>query len=183
MGAPEKRMTVDEFLAWAEGQEGRWELYRGVPYPMAPERTRHGEVKFAVQTAVLQAIRKAGLPCHMLPDGATVRVAEDTAHEPDALVYCGPKLPGEAIEVPNPIIVVEVSSPSTRKIDATLKLAGYFRLASVEHYLIVDPNGPPVVHHQRQADGTILTRLIGEGALRFDPPGIEIALADVFAPG
>ena len=111
-------MTVDEFLAWAEGQDGRWELYRGVPYAMAPERTRHGEVKFAVQMALVQGIRKAGLPCHMLPDGATVRVAEDTAHEPDALVYCGPKLPGDAIEVPAPIIVVEVSSPSTRKIDS-----------------------------------------------------------------
>ena len=47
MAAPEKRMSVDEFLVWAEGQEGRWELYRGVPYLMAPERTRHGEVKFA----------------------------------------------------------------------------------------------------------------------------------------
>ncbi len=176
-------MSVDDFLVWAEGQEGRWELYRGVPYLMAPERTRHGEVKLAVHLALVQAVRKAGLSCHVLPDGATVRVAQDTAHEPDALVYCGPKLSGDAIEVPNPAIVVEVSSPSTRKIDATLKLAGYFRLASVEHYLIVDPNGPPVIHHQRQADGTILTRLIGEGTLRFDPPGIEIALADVFAPG
>ena len=84
--------------------------------------------------------------------------------------------------MPNPVIVVEVSSPSTRKIDTTLKLAGYFRLASVEHYLIVDPNGPPVIHHQRQADDPILTRLIGDGTVRLDPPGIEIALADVFAP-
>jgi hypothetical protein len=40
-------MTVDEFLVWAEAQDGRWELYNGVPYAMAPERARHGEVKFA----------------------------------------------------------------------------------------------------------------------------------------
>jgi len=46
----QRKMTVDEFLAWAEGQEGRWELYNGVPYLMAPERTGHGDVKFAVQT-------------------------------------------------------------------------------------------------------------------------------------
>jgi hypothetical protein len=26
-----RKMTVDEFLAWAEGREGRWELYNGVP--------------------------------------------------------------------------------------------------------------------------------------------------------
>ena len=32
----QRKMTVDEFLVWAEGQEGRWELYNGVPYLMAP---------------------------------------------------------------------------------------------------------------------------------------------------
>jgi Uma2 family endonuclease len=40
----QRKMTVDEFLVWAEGQEGRWELYNGVPYPMGPERVRPGEV-------------------------------------------------------------------------------------------------------------------------------------------
>jgi Uma2 family endonuclease len=129
----QRKMTVDEFLVWAEGQEGRWELYNGLPYLMAPERAGHGEVKFRVQTALLQGIRKAGLTCHMLPDGATVRISRHTAHEPDALVYCGPKLPNHAIEVPEPVIVVEVASPSTRKIDASLKLNGYFGLKSVQH--------------------------------------------------
>ena len=66
-------MTVDEFLAWAEGQEGRHELFNGQVYAMAPERSAHARVKYAVQTALLEGIRKAGLPCHMLPgwyDGA-----------------------------------------------------------------------------------------------------------------
>ena len=174
-------MTVDEFLVWAEGQDGRWELYRGVPYAMAPERTGHGKVKFRVQTTLLQGIQKAGLPCHMLPDGATVRVSKHSAHEPDALVYCGAELSDDAIEVPNPIILVEVASPSTRKIDASLKLMGYFSLPSVHHYLIVNPEGPPVIHHRLQPDGTILTQIVHDGTLRLDPPGIEVAIADIFA--
>lgn len=182
MSTPARRkMTVDEFLAWAEGQDGRWELYNGVPYLMAPEQTGHGEVKFRVQAGLLQGIQRAGLPCHMLPDGATVRVSRHVAHEPDALVYCGPKLPRNAIEVPNPIIVVEVASPSTRKIDASLKLNGYFSLASVHHYLIVDPDGPPLLHHRRQADGTILTTIVHDGVLTLAPPGIELAVAEIFA--
>ena len=85
----QRKMTVDEFLAWTEAQDGRWELYNGVPYLMAPERARHSEVKFATQTALVQGIRKAGLPCLMRPDGATVRVSQHVAHEPDALVYWG----------------------------------------------------------------------------------------------
>jgi Uma2 family endonuclease len=36
------KMTVDEFFAWAQTQDGRWELYDGVPVAMAPERVIHG---------------------------------------------------------------------------------------------------------------------------------------------
>lgn len=177
----QRKMTVDEFLVWAEGQDGRWELYNGVPYAMAPERTGHGKVKFRVQAALLQGIRNAGVPCHMLPDGATVRVSQHTAHEPDALVYCGAELPDDAIEVPEPVIVVEVASPSTRKIDASLKLTGYFSVPSVQHYLIVDPDGPPLVHHRRQGDGTILTSIVHDGVLTLAPPGLDLSVAEVFA--
>jgi Uma2 family endonuclease len=172
-------MTVDEFLAWAEGQEGRHELFNGQVYAMAPERSAHALTKFAVQTALADGIRRAGLPCIMYPDGMTVRVGKDTAHEPGALVRCGPKLPADAIEVPDPVIVVEVLSPSTRRIGATRKLAGYFSLPSVHRYLIVDPERLPVIHHQRQSDGTILTRLLSEGTVRFDPPGFEIAIGQL----
>ena len=177
----QRKMTVDEFLTWVEGQDGRWELYNGVPYLMAPEQVGHGKVKFAVQVALARGIRQAGLTCHMQPDGATVRVSQHVAHEPDALVYCGAELPRNAIEVPNPVVVVEVASPSTRKIDASLKLNGYFSLPSVHHYLIIDPDGPPVIHHRRHGDGTILTTIVHDGVLTLAPPGIEVAVAEIFA--
>jgi hypothetical protein len=53
-------------------------------------------------------------------------------------------------------------------------------LASLHHYLIVDPEGPPVVHHRRQADGTIGREPVQEGALTLSPPGIELAVAELF---
>ena len=128
---PRHRMSVDEFLAWAAGRPGRHELLNGKVHAMGPERAAHAEVKYAIQTALLNAIRRAGLPCHMLPDGMTVRVDAATAYEPEALVYCGAKLPPSALEVPNPLIVVEVISPSSKKLDGSIKLADYFRVASV----------------------------------------------------
>jgi Uma2 family endonuclease len=143
---PNARVTVDEFLAWAEEHPGRYDLLEGVIYAMAPEGAGHAEIKFAVQSALAAGIRERRLACHMLPDGMAVRVDEVTAYEPDALVYSGAKLAPKAVEVPNPVIVVEVLSPSTRRIDASAKLAGYFRLASVAHYLIVDPNRRLVIH-------------------------------------
>jgi Uma2 family endonuclease len=178
---PQTRMTVDEFLAWAEGRPGRYELFRGSVYATTPERTGHGEVKFAVQAALANAIRVRGLPCRMLPDGMTVRIDDATAHEPDALVYCGPRLAPSSLEVPSPIIVVEVLSLTTRNIDATVKLAGYFRVPSVMHYLIIDPEKPLVLHHARNTDGTILTRIVNDGVIALNPPGIEIAVADIYA--
>ena len=177
---PKHKMTVDEYLAWAEGRPGRFELYAGVVYAMTPERAEHAIVKFGVQTVLLSAIRRAGLPCHMLPDGMTVRVDEDTAHEPDARVYCGEKLPGSAIEVPNPLIVVEVLSPSTRRIDASAKLAGYFRVPSVAHYLIVNPDSRLVIHHARGEGDVIATRIVREGTLRLDPPGMDVPVEEMF---
>src|SRR5438132_2347051 len=110
---PQHKMTVDEFLAWAESQPGRFELYGGTVYAMTPERAQHAKVKFAVQTALAAGIRRAALPCHMLPDGMTVRVDRDTAHELDALVYCGQEIPGSSVEVSNPGVLIEVLSPST----------------------------------------------------------------------
>ena len=178
---PTRKFTVDEFLAWAEGQAGRYELYAGHVYAMAPERAGHADVKYAVQTELKRAIGVAGLPCFMLPDGMTVRVDKDTAHEPDALVYRGPKVPPKAIEISNPIIVVEVLSPSTRHIDASAKLAGYFQVPSIHHYLIVDPEPRPTLHHQRQSDGSILTHIVNSGPIRLDPPGIEVDVARFFS--
>jgi Uma2 family endonuclease len=177
----QRKMTVDEFLVWAEGREGRWELYNGVPFNMAPERTRHIKVKYAVYMALLQAIPMAAVPCHLLGDGAGVRISRHVMHFPDALVYCGPELPDDAMEVPNPVIVVEVVSPSTRKFDNIVKRDGYFSLPSVHHYLIVDPEGLPVIHYRRQPDGTILRSIVTEGTLTLSPPGIELDVAELLA--
>ena len=52
-----------------------------------------------------------------------------------------------------------------------MKLDGYFSLPSVHHYLIVDPNGPPVIHHSRQADGTIHEAIVHEGTADAVPAG------------
>jgi Uma2 family endonuclease len=177
---PKTRMTVDQYLAWAERTPGRYELVDGEVYAMSPEAAGHAKTKYAVQTALLAGIRNRKLPCHMLPDGMTVRVGQSTAYEPDALVYCGKEVASDAVEVPTPVIVVEVLSPSTGRIDATLKLAGYFKLPSVAHYLIVDPGQPLVIHHARGEGDDILTRIVTEGAITLDPPGLAVALADIY---
>lgn len=174
------RMTVDEFLDWATGRPGRYELFRGEVLQMAPETADHANMKGAIFTALKNAIRQSRLQCHVFPDGMTVRIDGETSYEPDALVYCGDMIRGPAVEVSNPVILVEVLSPSTRRVDASVKLAGYFRLPSVAHYLIIDPTQPSIVHHSRGEDDTILTRIVTDGRVVLDPPGLELDLADLY---
>ena len=174
------RVTVNEFLDWAVGRPGRFELFRGEIVKMSPETVGHAKIKGAAYRALVAAIERSGVACHALPDGVVVRISETTAYEPDAQVYAGPALASNDLEVPNPVIVVEVLSPSTQRIDVSQKLEGYFRLPSVVHYLIVDPNEPSVIHHKRGEGDTILTRVVTEGRIALDPPGIEIDLADIY---
>jgi len=178
---PKTRMTVDEYLVWAQERPGRYELREGCVVAMSPEGAGHAEKKAAVHAALLAGIRTRRLACHALPDGMTVRIDDVTAYEPDALVYCGPNLAFSAIEVPDPVIVVEVLSPSTRHIDLSAKLADYFRLPRVAHYLIVDPEKSRILHHARATDDTILTRIVTDGRITLDPPGIEFAMSDIYS--
>ena len=98
-------------------------------------------------------------------------IDDRSVYIPDAFVRCGPPLPGEASTTADAVIVVEVLSPSTRAVDMVAKLAGYFRLPSLQHYLLVDADERLVFHHRRAAAGRIETRIVAEGPIGLDPPG------------
>ena len=96
------KMTVEEFLAWAEAQpgDGKYELIGGVPVlkngtdeepltAMAPERFAHAEAKFAITVKLKDAIRRAGALCQAAIDGLGIAVDENTSYIPDAVVNCG----------------------------------------------------------------------------------------------
>jgi Uma2 family endonuclease len=176
------KMSVEEFLVWAEGRDGRFELDSGTVIAMAPERVLHAEVKHQVCVALWDAIRRAGLACRALPDGIAVRIDSSTAYEPDALVYCGSRLPVDGLECPNPVIVVEVLSPGTSYRDLGVKLTGYFTVASVQHYLIVDADRRVVFHHRRCEPGAMIVRILGEGELVLDPPGLTLSVESLLPP-
>jgi Uma2 family endonuclease len=179
---PPGRMTVDQFLRWAMAQPDgpRYELVAGEVVAMAPERAAHARRKARIWRALTNAIDAAGLPCEALPDGMTVKIDDHTAYEPDALVHCEQALADDAVIVPAPVIVVEVLSPSTATRDTGAKLADYFRLPSLRHYLIVRTDRPTVIHHRRGEGEIIETRIVTSGDLLLDPPGITFQLERIY---
>ena len=101
---PDTPMTREEFLAWVEQQpHGRFERIDGIVVAMAPERVSHNRRKGAARDALRRAIREAGL---VFADGLTVHV-ENSDFVPDALLRCGPRLGGDPISVPDPLVLVE----------------------------------------------------------------------------
>jgi len=176
------RLTVDEFLAWAVRQaEGKYELIDGVVIMQQAQQWGHSKVKAEVYLALREAIATAGIPFYAAPDGPTVRIDKHKAFVPDALVAPLPEPARYSLEIDDPIIVAEVLSPSTARMDTTTKLRGYFKVASVRHYLIVDPEKRTVTHHKRVGD-TIKVRTVRKGTVKLAPPGLELPLIDVFGP-
>jgi Uma2 family endonuclease len=111
------RLSREEFRAWAARQpRGRYERVDGRVVAMSPERIGHALVKGRVWRSLDRALLEAGAACVAIPDGATVEIDERTEYEPDVVVTCGETLDLEAVAAPRPVIVVEVTPPSTRAV-------------------------------------------------------------------
>jgi Uma2 family endonuclease len=140
-------MKVPEYLAWAEAQpQGRYELVNGEVVAMSPEQVRHNLVKLAVARALGDAVKRANLPCTVFTDGVGIIINENTVREPDASVQCGGKVNLDSMTIDAPLIVVEVASPSSERLDTHGKLVEYFSVQSIRHYLVVLPEQGVVVH-------------------------------------
>lgn len=175
-------MSAEAFVAWSLEQPpgARFELLDGQVIEMQAERLAHAEAKARVLVAFRTQIEARGLGCQALGDGMAVRVDGDTVFGPDALVRCGPRLPPDTVLLLDPLIVVEVASPATQKLDATRKLLRYFRNPAIAHYLIVVPTERTIIHHRRALAGEVISTTHESGEIVMDPPGVSLALADVF---
>jgi Uma2 family endonuclease len=179
MNAPvAKRMSVREFLDWAEAQHrGRYELVRGQIVAMTPERTAHVRAKQRAFRSLADAIERAGVACEAFVDGLAIVIDDETSYEPDALVNCGDRVADNTMIAPRPVIAVEVLSPSTGNLDKTIKLADYFRVPSLAHYLIIDLGQRHILHYHR-SEGSISVAIAKDGELVLDPPGISVAVSE-----
>jgi Uma2 family endonuclease len=177
-----RALTVDDYLAWAAAQPEakRTELINGQIVYMSPEQLQHNRLKKRIVNALEREIGRVGIVAEAFTDGVTIPIDTHTAYEPDASVRLGPPLPGKDMKVPDPVIVVELISPTSAHSDTSAKLIGYFKLPSVQHYLIIDPEARTATHHSRAADGTIGAATVASGALQLDPPGLTVAVTDLF---
>jgi Uma2 family endonuclease len=181
----DRRMTAAEFLVWAEEQAGdaRYELVDGVPTRlMAPTSIRHAQVRYNASDALRRAIAVVGAPYEILNAGPGVAVGYKgrECRIPDVVVTCAPTIDETARLVPEPVIVVEVASPSTRLADVNDKVEFYGGIASVRHYLVIEQDRCRVVCHGRGQSGGLEPRIMRAGEIALDLPGVRIGLDSLY---
>ncbi len=130
-------MTVDEFLRWEDGTDTRYELVGGFVFAMAPPAPSHSRLAGRLGGAIGTALRSR-IPCAMHPEAGIARPdRDDSCYIADIAVTCEP-LRREDRLIRDPILIVEVLSPSTAAFDRQTKVADYRRIPSVQEILLID---------------------------------------------
>jgi Uma2 family endonuclease len=177
----EQRMTVGEFLDWgeAQGDDARYELVAGMPVRlMAPTNIRHAQIQYNAGQVLRRSVAEAGLPCRVFDAGPGVAVGHDgdECRIPDVVVTCASTIDESARLVPEPMVVVEVASPSTRLADVNDKVEFHGDIASIQHYLVIEQDRRRVVYYGRGRSGGLEPRILRQGDIVLEPSGIRLDL-------
>jgi Uma2 family endonuclease len=120
-------MTVEEFYQWQLDQDERYELVEGVPVPLrAMTGASNVHDVILVNCIIELGNRLRGKPCRVASADTALRTSIRSARRPDVTVDCAAP-EKNSYEARRPTVVVEVLSPSTRKIDRFTKLEEYRR--------------------------------------------------------
>ncbi len=146
--------TVEEYLEFDRNSEFKNEYYRGQIIAMAGGKPTHAKIGATV-TALLW-IATEGRSCDVYSSDARLAADRESHYVyPDIMVVYGePEYADSRQEtLANPILVVEVLSPSTESADRGRKFASYRNLESLQEYLMVSQFEPKVELHRKGPDG------------------------------
>ncbi|WP_428393021.1 Uma2 family endonuclease [Lichenicoccus sp.] len=131
-----KPMTQDEFFDWAEAQDERYEFDGFQPVAMTGGSGNHARITRNINLQLSLRLEDSG-PCEALASDAGVQTEGKTVRYPDGVVTCSP-FDGRNRLVPNPVIVIEVVSPSSVREDRIIKPDEYAVVPSIKRYVIVE---------------------------------------------
>ncbi len=179
-------MTPEEFFAWHEHQEERYELVDGHPVlkfdngpgMMAGATAAHDQIVINI----IQALRRLrGGPCRVKTADQATRTARGNLRMPDVTIDCGRPVPTsyESIE---PAVVFEVLSPSTRRTDLLRKVDEYQHVASLRHFAILEPGRAWAIVWSREAEGAWASEVLEgtERELSLPAVGVSLPMAEIY---
>lgn len=179
MSVPAIRLSLDAFLDWEATQPERHEYVRGEVFAMTGASDRHNLV--AGNLYMLLRTHLRGSPCQVFISDMKVRVdAADAIFYPDLLVTCSASDRSDRLAKRDPVVIVEVLSPSTAGYDLSAKFAHYRRLASLQEYVTIDPDAPLVQVFRRSPDGWTLHAAEAGDTVGFASIDLRVPIAAVY---
>jgi Uma2 family endonuclease len=168
-------LTLEAFRAFeAERPTERWELINFVPMMMACGTARHSRISGNVFASLKRQL--ASTPCEPFnSDMGVERAANGLAAYPDVSVRCGKPLDLERA-MTDPVVLVEVVSPSSEACGTGFKLNACRVFESLQTYLVVFQDERRLQAWVRDAEAEIGWRKVAatQGALA--PQGIDASL-------
>lgn len=112
-----------------------------------------------------------------------LKVNEETFYYPDVFV-ASDKNPASPFYREHPILIIEVSSPSTRQIDRREKLRAYQQMADVQEYAVIEQDKLHIELHRRQPNGNWITYFYNDNDLdvdiEFQSVGLKTNLEEIY---
>jgi len=169
------RIPRDEYLQGELASEIRHEYVAGRVYAMSGGTLNHQR---------LAGNQLAGKPC--FPTGSDFKLlvplgrGEDAFYYPDGMIICVP-VPGSALFSDSPSVILEVLSPTTRRIDEVQKLRDYLTIPTLQTYILAEPDTPFLTLHRRDGAEFRQETMSGPDAvLELPEVGLSIPLAGIY---
>jgi len=146
-------VSVADYLAAEYESEVKHEYLGGMVYAMAGARNQHSTIQGNVFAALHRQLR--GRPCSVFGSDTKVRIQTSTQtyfYYPDASVVCTSNAPDEVYQ-DRPVVLVEVLSLSTRRIDEREKKEAYLGIPTLKAYLLVEQEQAAVKVFRRAEQG------------------------------
>ena len=177
------RYKYADYVGLEQISQTKHEFLDGEIYAMAGGSPDHA----ALAAAVIHLLR-AQLPpeCRMFTSDLRVRIpATGLSTYPDAAVVCGRTLRAsdDALAVTNPVLLVEVTSPSTEDYDRGEKLRHYMQLPSVREVLFVSHREARLTVHRRENPGRKVVDARQHEIVTLEGVAAQLAVDDVYRDG
>ncbi|HZZ81090.1 MAG TPA: Uma2 family endonuclease [Gemmataceae bacterium] len=174
-------VSVEDYLAGELVSPIKHEYRAGVVYAMAGARIGHNRI--AVNTIIVLGNRLRGQRCRPYNSDTKVRIllpTETRFYYPDVSVVCQSNASNESYQ-DQPIVIAEVLSESTRRIDEGEKKDGYLTIPSLGVYLLIEQDQALVTVHRRTDSGFVREVYVGLAAvIPLKEIKIELPLSEIY---
>jgi Uma2 family endonuclease len=174
-------VDIDTYLSQEAESPTRHEYVGGVVYAMSGGTNRHGQISSNALASLWNLLR--GHRCRAYGSDTKIRIRtprDVRFYYPDATVVCRSNPPEDVFQ-DEPIVIVEVLSRSTRRIDEGEKRDSYLSIPSLSLYLLVDQESPLVIAHRRTGSGFVreVYKQLDQ-AIRIEELEISLPLTDIY---